>query len=165
MKKRDDGIGDLMKGVLSGLAATWVMGKVTTYLYQREDDAARAREDAAREGRTAYESAAEKAAHIVGRELSDDERKRAGETIHWALGAGAGALYAALRGRVPAVDTAAGLAFGVAFFLTVDEAGNALLGFTPGPRAFPWQAHARGLAGHLAFGLTTELTLRLLDRA
>lgn len=41
---------------------------------------------------------------------------------------------------------------------------NPLLGFTPGPRAFPWQAHARGLGGHLAFGLTSDLILDGLDR-
>ena len=38
------------------------------------------------------------------------------------------------------------------------------LGLTPGPTAFPWQAHARGLVGHLTFGTVTDGTLRLLDR-
>ena len=38
------------------------------------------------------------------------------------------------------------------------------LGLTPGPNAFPWQAHAPGLVGHLTFGTVTDGTLRLLDR-
>jgi hypothetical protein len=49
--------------------------------------------------------------------------------------------------------------------MMVDELLNPVLGLTPGPLAFPWQTHARGLGGHLAFGLTTELVLEGLDRA
>jgi hypothetical protein len=164
MGKRNDGIGDLVRGTLAGLVATWAMGQVTSYLYQKEDREARRREDEARGGKTAYGAAAEKAAGLVGLELSDEERKSAGSALHWGLGAGAGALYGALRGRVPGADAGGGLAYGFAFFLLVDEAGNAVLGLTPGPGAFPWQAHSRGLAGHLAYGVTAELTLRVLDR-
>jgi hypothetical protein len=46
----------------------------------------------------------------------------------------------------------------------IDELMNPPLGLTPGPQAFPWQAHARGFSGHLAFGLTSELVLEGLDR-
>jgi hypothetical protein len=165
MGHRNDGIGDLVRGALAGIVATWAMGKVTTYLYEREDPEARKREDDAREGKTAFGVAAEKGAAIVGAGLTDEEREKAGAAIHWALGAGAGALYGALRGRVPGVDAGAGLLYGAAFFLVMDEGGNVALGLTPGPRAFPWQAHARGLAGHLAFGVAAEQAMRILDRA
>jgi hypothetical protein len=165
MGHRNDGVGDLVRGALAGIVATWAMGKVTTYLYEREAPEARKREDDAREGKTAYGVAAEKGAAIVGAELTAEEREKAGAAIHWALGAGAGALYGALRGRVPGVDAGAGLLYGTAFFLVMDEGGNVALGLTPGPRAFPWQAHARGLAGHLAFGVAAEQAMRILDRA
>jgi uncharacterized membrane protein YagU involved in acid resistance len=69
-----------------------------------------------------------------------------------------------LRRRWRASAAARGLTFGTAFFLVVDELMNPLLGFTPGPRAFPWQAHARGFGGHLAFGAASELALQGLDR-
>lgn len=156
---------DMAKGALAGAAATWLMGKATTFLYEREDEEARRAEDEARGGKTAYGVAAEKAAGAVGRELSEEERKTAGSAIHWALGMGAGAAYGALRGRVPGAEAGAGLLFGTAFWLLVDEGGNAALGLTPGPAAFPWQTHARGLAGHLVFGLTAEAALRVLDGA
>ncbi len=155
---------DLLKGAVAGAAATWLMGQVTTYLYEQEDPQARRQEDEAREGKTAYGVAAEKAAGVTGRELSDQEREQFGSAIHWALGMGAGALYGALRGRVPGVDRGRGLAFGTAFFLLMDEGANVALGLTPPPAAFPWQAHARGLAGHLVFGLAADTTLELLDR-
>jgi hypothetical protein len=46
----------------------------------------------------------------------------------------------------------------------MDELVNPVLGLTPGPAAFPWQAHARGLGGHLAFGAANDTALRALDR-
>lgn len=161
--ERRDLLTDAVRGAVAGVAATWVMGKVTTFLYEREDERAREAEDRARGGKTAYGVAAEKAAGLAGRELSDEERKKAGAAVHWALGASAGAVYGMMRDRAPGTDAGAGTLFGVAFWLAVDEGANAALGLTPGPRAFPWQAHARGLAGHLALGAATDLSLRLLD--
>jgi hypothetical protein len=154
---------DLIKGAIAGAVATWVMGKVTTALYEREDRWARRREDDARGGRTAYGAAAEKAARVVGHTLDDKNRERLGSAIHWVLGIGAGAVYAVLRRRFDAVGRAAGAGFGTMFWATVDEGLNPVLGLTPGPRAFPWQTHARGLAGHLTFGTVADGTLRLLD--
>lgn len=154
-------IGDMVDGAVAGLVATWVMGKVTSLLYAREDPQARAREDEARDGRSAYGVAAEKIAGRLGRELSDEERARYGSGIHWALGIGMGALYGAVRPRVPGIDLAHGLAFGTAFFLAVDEMGNTALGLTPGPRQFPWQSHARGLAGHLTYGAVADAVARV----
>lgn len=155
---------DIVKGAVAGAAATWLMGQATGWMYEREDTEARRREEEARGDRTAYETAAEKAAGMTGVELSKEQRSQAGLAIHWATGIGAGIVYALLRHRAPAVTAANGLAFGTGFYLVVDEVLNPLLGLTPGPQAFPWQAHARGLGGHLAFGATTELVLEGLDR-
>ena len=90
---------------------------------------------------------------------------QAGQALHWATGIGAGALYGVARKRWPAVAGAAGLPFGAAFYLVVDEVMNPALGFTPGPTAFPWQTHARGLGGHLVFGLALEVLLGGIDRS
>jgi hypothetical protein len=159
-----DGIGrDLIKGAIAGAVATWVMGKVTTSLYEREDRGARQREDSARGGRTAYGTAAEKAARAVSVPLDDEERERYGAAVHWALGIGSGAVYAIVRRRLAWIGRLAGVGFGTAFWAAVDEGLVPALGLTPGPRAFPWQTHARGLAGHLTFGTVTDGTLRLLD--
>ena len=148
----------LLADMIDGAIATWAMGKVTTALYEHEDKAAREREDEARDGKTAYGVAAEKAAALSGRELSGDERKQYGNAIHWALGAGAGALYGALRPRSERASLAGGLLFGAAFWLLVDETVTPALGLTKGPGAFPWQTHARGLAGHLVFGTVANTT-------
>lgn len=155
---------DLAKGALAGAVATWAMGPVTTYLYEHESEQGREAEDEARGDKTAYGVAAEKGAAALRQELSDEQRASYGAGIHWALGIGAGAAYGALRGRIPGADWGYGLLFGAAFWAMIDEGANTALGLTPGPTAFPWQTHARGLAGHLVFGLAADTTLRALDR-
>jgi uncharacterized membrane protein YagU involved in acid resistance len=107
--------------------------------------------------------AAQKTARLVGASLDKDQSERLGLAIHWGLGIGAGAVYAVLRRRFHALGRTAGLSFGTAFWALVDEGLVPALGLTPGPRAFPWQTHARGFAGHLTFGTVTDGTLRLLD--
>jgi len=154
---------DLIKGAVAGAVATWVMGKVTTYLYEREDHSARRAEDEARGGRTAYEAAAEKSARLFGKSLDEQQRRRLGSAIHWALGIGSGAVYAVLRRRFDRVGRLGGTGFGTAFWALVDEGLVSLLGLTPSARRFPWQTHGRGLAGHLTFGTVTEATLRALE--
>jgi Protein of unknown function (DUF1440) len=164
MRRGQDSIRtDLLKGAIAGAVATWVMDRVTNLMYRRESADIRRAENEARGGRSAYETAAERAAVMVGSKLDDDQAARAGLLIHWALGIGAGALYAVVRRRMGAVGKAAGAAFGTGFWAVMDEGVVPLLGLTPGPRAFPWQTHARGLAGHLSFGTVTEGTLRILD--
>ena len=156
-------LADAVIGAAAGVAASWVMGKATSYLYERENEEARKKENEARGGKMAYGVAAEKAAELAGKELSDQQRKKYGSAIHWGLGVGAGAAYGAMRHRVPGVDWGRGIAFGLAFWLLVDEAGNTALGLTPPPQAFPWETHARGVAGHLVFGVVTEAVFQLTD--
>jgi hypothetical protein len=153
-----------IRGALAGAVATWLMDKLTTLAYEQESEPVRKREDEARQGKTAYGVAAEKLArHVVRTPLSDEQRGRYGTAIHWALGIGTGALYGALRNRAPIVGFARGLAFGTGFWLLVDELANPLLGLTPGPRAFPWQTHARGLVGHLAYGAAVAAALDAVE--
>jgi Protein of unknown function (DUF1440) len=160
-----DGIGrDLMKGAIAGAVATFVMGRVTGYMYEHEDRDARRREDDVRGGGSSYEAAAERVATAAGTALDRRERQRYGTAIHWATGIGAGAVYAVLRRRLRFLGSTGGTAFGTAFWAFLDEGVVPALGLTPGPNAFPWQTHARGLVGHLTFGTVTDGTLRLLDR-
>lgn len=148
---------DLLLGAVAGAAATWLMDLATTALYERQPDEVTKREDDARGGQVAYEIAADKAAAIAGRELDDDQRKRAGSATHWMLGTSAGVMYGAMRHATPRVGLGSGFAYGAAFWLLMDEAALTLLGLTPPPREFPWQTHARGLAGHLVMGAAIEV--------
>jgi Protein of unknown function (DUF1440) len=163
MRRNSSLVGNVLKGAVAGAAATWALDRVTNYMYEHEADPARRREEQVRHGRSAYESAADRIASILGRELSKAERQQLGTLIHWLLGIGAGIAYSVYGRRVPAFRRLGGGGFGSAFWASVDEALVSLLGLTPPPARFPWQAHARGLAGHLAYGITAEQTLRVLD--
>jgi XapX domain-containing protein len=149
-------------GAAAGAVATWVMGMATTLMYNRENRAAREREDRVRGDRTAYEVAAENFAAILGRKIDRKQRARWGLVIHWALGIAAGIVYAFIRLQIPAPNILHGLLFGFVFWLVIDEFVVYVLRLTPGPLEFPWQAHARGLVGHLVFGAVAELGIQLL---
>jgi len=156
---------DLIKGALAGAVGTWVMERVTTYLYEHEESAARRREDEVRQGKHAFAVAAEKTAGLTGVRLSEAQQQQLGMAFHWGLGLGAGAAYGVLRRHIGWLDSGQGAVFGLLFFLLIDEAMNTALSLTPPPQAFPWQAHARGLAGHLVYGLVADTALDALDRA
>ncbi|MGQ0561115.1 MAG: DUF1440 domain-containing protein [Gemmatimonadota bacterium] len=164
-KSKADLLYDVATGAAAGGAATWLMGRATTVMYDREDAAAHAREERVRQGKDAYVRAADKLAAAAGRTLTERQEKKLGAGLHWAFGIGMGALYGWLRHRRPEASAGYGLLFGAAFFLLVDEGANTALGITPPPNRFPWQAHARGLVGHLVYGAAAESLLRGADRA
>lgn len=139
------------------------MDRTTTRILEEQSAESRARENAARGGMTAFEIAAERTARLAGHALGDERRKRAGQAMHWALGVAAGAAYGVLRNRVRRAGIGSGLAWGLALFLLVDEGAQALLGLTPPPDRFPWQTHARGLAGHLVLGAALEAPFDAAD--
>lgn len=101
----------------------------------------------------------------LGLELSDEQEQRFGKGLHWGYGAGWGALYGLLRQRVPVLRRGLGLPFAVAFTLVGDELLNTTLGLTGPASEFPWEAHARGFAGHAGFTAAAELTCRAVEEA
>jgi hypothetical protein len=155
---------DLVKGVIAGAAGTWAMDQVTQYMYSHEGPAAFLREKEAQvEGKYATTVLAEKAARLVGKQLTETRAEAVGLGIHWTTGALFGAAHSALRSRVPVLGAGHGIVHGVVFWLLVDEAAKPLLGASAGPAEFPWQSHARGLAGHLVLGAVTDIVLDVLD--
>ena len=143
---------DILLGAAAGAAATFLMDKATTVMYERESDDVRKQEDDARGDKTAYEIAGEK----IGVPAS---------AIHWGLGVGAGAFYGAARNLIPRAGLGSGLIYGFLFWALMDEAALTALGLTPPPQEFPWQTHARGLAGHMVFGAITESVFDVADLA
>ena len=49
-------------------------------------------------------------------------------------------------------------------FLVNDEILAPVLGLASGPAAYPWQAHARGLVGHLVLGAVTDTVLAVTEQ-
>ena len=91
------------------------------------------------------------------------EPNGAGIAVHYALGMGPGALYAGQRQRRPWLRTGRGALYGVALYLANDLLAARLLGIAGPQGEYPWQAHARGLIGHLVLGMVTEATLNAIE--
>lgn len=70
----------------------------------------------------------------------------------------------ALHDRVPVMSKAAGLPYGIAFSLVVDEGLNTALKLTPPPQEFPIEVHVRGLVAHVAYAAATDGTFHLLRK-
>ena len=132
-------------------------------MYDHEDPQARRQTQTVRPGgRDPAHLMAGMAANAVGGELAPPQPHLAGVAVHYALGIGPGALYGALRNRVPGLGAGRGLLYGLGLFLVQDEAINAVTGLAADPRRYPWQAHARGLIAHLALGLVTDTVFSVL---
>jgi hypothetical protein len=150
-------------GAAAGAAATWLMDETTSVLYERQSESSKKRESKARHGKNAYEIVAEKAAKLTGHELSEEQLKLLSEGIHWSMGIGSGIVYGLLRNRIPRLGIGSGVAYGIAFTVLVDEAALTALGVVPPPDAFPWQTHARGVAGHLVLGAVLDAAFDVAD--
>ncbi|MFZ5624226.1 MAG: DUF1440 domain-containing protein [Gemmatimonadota bacterium] len=159
---------DAIAGAAGGALATVAMGKVTSYLYEHEPPPVRERYERVTGGKGPAERAAEKLEpvlqRVLGRELSEAQRQTLAQAIHWGLGMAGGAAYGVLRRRVPHTHWGHGLAYGLEFSVLVDEGLTPLLGLAEPPQAYPWQAHVRGLVGHLVYGVVTDAALHAADR-
>lgn len=165
-KRMNSTASGLLKGAIAGVAGVWIMDQITEYLYRNEDPKAYRKEKKAQvEGKYGAHVAASRMADAQNVRLNDKQLYAAGKTVHYLMGVMPGAIYGAYRHRVKGIGTWKGLLYGFGLFVVMDEIVAPLLGLTSGPRAYPWQAHARGLAGHLALGAITDASLKLIDKA
>jgi hypothetical protein len=157
----------LVKGAIAGAVGVWAMDRLDWFMFNHEDPAARRRTEAVRPDRLdPAHVTVNRVADAMGTKLSPAQPHPAGIAVHYALGIGPAALYAAFRDRLPmhskAQDHLYGLGLGLGLFLIQDEVLNRAMGLSAKPRDYPWQAHARGLAAHLVLGLVTNAVLNAL---
>jgi hypothetical protein len=157
-----------LKGAIAGAIGVWVMDRLDWFAFDHEDAQARRRTEEVRPaGLDPAHVAASKAANMMGTELHPAQPHPAGVAIHYALGIGPGAIYGALRNRLPvksqSQDFLYGIGLGLGLFLVQDEGLNQFMGLSGKQKDYPWQAHARGLAAHLTLGLVANAVLNLLN--
>jgi uncharacterized membrane protein YagU involved in acid resistance len=99
---------------------------------------------------------------VLGHKLTTDEKKIAGTVVHYAVGATAGIAYSVAAEFKPGITTRAGLPYGTAFWLAVDEGLVPLLRLSKAPTAYPLATHLYALVSHLVFGATAEGVRRML---
>lgn len=164
-RQAGDILADMALGALAGAAGVWVMDRVDWFNYRHEDPEARRRTQQVRPGgEDPAHVIATRAERMAGARLSPAQHHAAGTAIHYAIGIGPGAIYGAMKGRVPGVGADRGLLYGLALFMLQDELVNAAAGLSAHPRRYPWQAHARGLVAHLVYGFVTDATWNTLKR-
>ncbi len=171
----------LAAGTIGGLVASWVMDefqyawvKVSRSMQQlqqngSDDSSAANHAEQSQSGDEEQEPATVKAAEMVsekifGHQLAKDEKVMAGDAVHYATGAASAAIYGMTAELVPEVTVGAGLPFGAAVWLVVDEAAVPLLRLSKGPTEYPPSTHIYALASHFVYGLTTEVVRRALRR-
>lgn len=161
---KSDTLRDAAYGAVGGVVGTLLMSPVTTALYRRESPEKKQREEKLR-AEPPFETLAGRLIALVGVEPTQARKENVGTVVHWAYGMAWGALYGVCRNRFRAFSRFFGVPFGVAFFVVGDELMNVVMGLTPPPKAYPLDAHLRGLAGHVTYAAGAEATYRVLDAA
>lgn len=153
-------------GAAAGTVGTAALDRLDWFLWNREGSSTKRRTTNARpNGEPPADVLVGRIEAAAGAEPSERTHRRRGVAAHFAIGIAPAVGYALARGRLPVRGVAAGALFGLGLWLVQDELLNALTGLAAEPQDYPWQAHARGLAAHLAYGVSTELALGAADRA
>jgi predicted lipid-binding transport protein (Tim44 family) len=97
---------------------------------------------------------------VLGHQLSGEEKELAGPAVHYATGIALGGAYGVAAVIEPRVTVGAGLPYGAAVAVVMDEALVPAVGLSGPPWASPASTHAYALASHLVFGLTVEVVRR-----
>ena len=148
----------LVGGLVGGLVASAAMTG-SQLILARAAEAAGGDTDREPTGQTMADVVSKAA---TGDPVPDGARDAAGKAVHFATGAGLGALYTLAARWLPEVRAGYGTAYGAAVSAVLDEGLVAALGLAPPPGEVPLADHAEGLAAHVVFGLALEATVRVL---
>lgn len=169
-------------GVTAGIAATLIMDqfqKLTSAgqkvaekqirLARHESEEAierdqRQKEEQASQQEGSTEKVARKLAEAAGRDLPQEDKKKAGQAVHYAFGTLMGAIYGVTAELVPEVTTGGGTAYGTLLFLAADEVAVPAFQLSPSPTETPATDHLQHWAAHVVYGGSLELVRSLIRR-
>jgi putative membrane protein len=168
-----------LAGAVAGMAGAWVMDRAQSLLSRAiGDNPSDARDDwtdsqGGQRARAYVQrgEASEPATMVATAKLSrvltgampsKSQRWWGGVGLHYAFGAGVGALYGAIAEGAPVVTRAAGLPYGTAVWLAAENVMAPAMGVSPPPTRSSPRLHLHALFAHLAFGFATETVRRVL---
>lgn len=125
-------------------------------------DSLEAMEQAASSHRVEHNASTRTAESTVPTTLDEGERAEAGKLVHYAFGAGMGALYGALAEAWPRTRAGWGVPFGLAVWAAMIPVALPAFGLTRKPEEYRADQHAFGVASHVAWGAATESVRRAL---
>jgi len=172
----------VVTGIAAGIAATLVMDQFQKLssagqkafekqkkLAEHEspwqiahEQAQKEQEQAEQEGST--EIVARKIAEAAGTNLAKEDKKKAGQAVHYAFGTLMGIVYAVSAEVVPEVTTGAGTAFGTLLFIAADEVAVPGFQLSPPPTDTPPFDHLQHWAAHVVYGGSLDLVRNLITR-
>ncbi|MBB5316390.1 DUF1440 domain-containing protein [Tunturibacter empetritectus] len=172
----------IVTGVAAGIVATLIMDqfqKLSTAggktlekqkkLAEGESPSQIAQEQAASEQKAASqegstEIVARKIAEATGTHLNKEDKKTAGQAVHYTFGTLMGVVYGVSSELLPEVTTGAGTAYGTLLFLAADEIAIPAFQLSPSPASTPATDHLQHWAAHVVYGGSLELVRSLLRR-
>ncbi len=122
----------------------------------------KAQQAAQQEGST--EIVARKIANAAGSQLGGDDKKTAGQAVHYTFGTLMGIVYSVSAELLPQVTTGAGTAFGTLLFLGADEVAVPAFQLSPPPTQTAPTDHLQHWAAHVVYGGSLELVRSLVRR-
>jgi uncharacterized membrane protein YagU involved in acid resistance len=172
----------IVTGIAAGIVATLIMdqfqklssaaGKALEKqkkLADGESPSQIAREQAASEQKAAEqegstEIVARKIAEATGIHLDKENKKSAGQAVHYTFGTLMGVVYGVSSELIPEVTTGAGTAYGTLLFLAAHEVAVPAFQLSPSPADTPATDHLQHWAAHVVYGGSLELVRSLLRR-
>jgi putative membrane protein len=153
---------DIAKGALAGavggLVASFAMNQFQAVLAKVKPQPEQSQPA---DDEPATVKVADAVAHqVLDRDLSKDEKDPAGNAVHYAFGAAAGALYGALAEASKAPGLGFGTLFGSVLWFLADEIAVPGLRLSKAPTSYPPSVHASAWASHMVYGITTDLVRR-----
>jgi uncharacterized membrane protein len=161
---RPDPLKGAIAGIAGGLAASFVMTQFQALVAKVAGGVP------GDGGKPATEKAADKVSSLVlGHPVPKQQAQLAGEAVHYAFGAAVGGAYGVAAEYRQGVTLGQGAAFGLFSAAALDEGATFASGLAKPPWTYPPAVHLYSFASHLVYGVTTELSRRLvrplLDKA
>ncbi len=167
----------LVAGGVAGFAASLVMtgcqkvwseaSGVVKNAHGGKNNNPEVKEPTREEGEDATIKAATRLFSLAGRNLSPEEKPKAGSVVHYLFGTTMGALYGAAIEYAPRQfrrfhPAFLGAGYGSALFVGAHEVAVPSLRLAGKPTEEPLSDHVREWALHLAYGISEEVVRRLL---
>ncbi|HEV2136204.1 MAG TPA: DUF1440 domain-containing protein [Terracidiphilus sp.] len=160
----------VVAGLVGGLIGTFAMNEFQKAWSNAAQAMQKGNHTQAQQGEQESENATMKAAgkiaSISGRQLSHEQKKKAGPVVHYSFGTLQGALYGAMTELTrTAGGFLPGVIFGAALFALADEVAVPALGLSGKPSETPASTHVYAAAAHCVYGMATEFARRGLRAA
>jgi hypothetical protein len=164
-ERRQPVLATALVGAAAGAVGTAALDSVDWFLWDREDPVSKRRTEAVRPGgEPPADVLVGRIEDALGARVDPETHQKRGVAMHYAIGITPAVGYALAREQLRVRGIARGALFGFGLWLLQDEVLNSATGLGAKPQDYPWKAHARGLAAHLAYGVVTELALEAADR-